>query len=458
MGQAAPISWSHSAFRAILADHSAPARSALWLAGVLFLNLAALAGKSEISRLLPLPMLDVASFRVVFLGIAILLALLFHVRGRGIGRRRWLATVAIGGPLLLMLAFNLIGQTLFWANAAWHENDTDLVVMILMVGATAAFIGTRKQLIALCVTFCVVALLIDCVDLITRRMDAPVFTSITGSRINTAAFFVSLFLVLVSENSRRQIAAFLGAELFLLFAVISGAKIGIVVLAVVTLLLVAYMIIVGRYRLALVVALTFLLPLPAVFLSSVATEIKGRFSNAFQIEVDFAEGKECIAKDNYAIVHSKKVCLSFNDTTERVRLWAHAVKLFVSAPIIGSGPDTYSIAITIEYSSNLIFEEITYIYSYPHNIFLQSLVDGGVISFSIFSLSLFACAVVFGRATHQNAAYGALFAVLAAMLLAGMFGGNLYDVRYIWLFAAAVAAANTSRDTQVVTHQTATKD
>ncbi|GIF16497.1 O-antigen ligase family protein [Actinoplanes teichomyceticus] len=120
--------------------------------------------------------------------------------------------------------------------------------------------------------------------------------------------------------------------------------------------------------------------------------------------------------------------------SDRTGIWAAAVRLAVEHPVAGAGLDGFYGLVGV----NRMVE-------YPHNYVLAVAAEGGLIG-----LGLLACAVILwagtvrgGGARPQSTGLAVSAAVFVA--LSSLFSGDYYDARLAWTFAAMAAAAAVAR-------------
>lgn len=134
----------------------------------------------------------------------------------------------------------------------------------------------------------------------------------------------------------------------------------------------------------------------------------------------------CLESINYNYCISD--ILIVRDSTERIRMWSHALTIIKSNPFFGVGADGYNLRMAYRYESgnNLID------YKYPHNIFLNLAVEFGLPFTLLIAIIIYLCFVLAIRASLSNPEVIGLIAAGAAIFLASNVGGDLYDARYIF--------------------------
>ncbi len=136
---------------------------------------------------------------------------------------------------------------------------------------------------------------------------------------------------------------------------------------------------------------------------------------------------ECLKSINYDYCISDKITI--RDSTERMRMWLHALNIIRSNPFFGVGVDGYNLRMVYRYpSGNKIID-----YKYPHNIFLNLAVEFGLPFTLLIGVIIYLCFVLAIRVSISNPEIIGLVAAGAAIFLASNTGGDLYDARYIFL-------------------------
>lgn len=136
---------------------------------------------------------------------------------------------------------------------------------------------------------------------------------------------------------------------------------------------------------------------------------------------------ECRESINYDYCISDKY--TFRDSSERIRMWSHAINIIRSSPFFGAGIDGYNLRLAYRYpSGNNIYD-----YKYPHNIFLNIAVLFGLPFAVLIAIIIYLCFVLAIRVSIYSPEITGLVAAGAAIFLASNTGGDLYDARYIFL-------------------------
>jgi O-antigen ligase len=211
---------------------------------------------------------------------------------------------------------------------------------------------------------------------------------------------VALFLI------TRRILPLLVIPLFLLAAVLSGSRAGL--LAGVAVGLVALFKIRSRLRTGPVVAAGVVLVLAVATVWAFAPPA---FTNLFQERF-----VEQTVQQRYM--------------SDRTDIWAAAWRLAVEHPLAGAGLDGFYGLIGVNQAVE-----------YPHNYVLGVAAEGGLIGIGLLTLAV----VLWTRTVRGGGVRPQLtgLAVAAAVFVAlsSLFSGDYYDARLAWLFAALAAAA-----------------
>jgi O-antigen ligase len=125
----------------------------------------------------------------------------------------------------------------------------------------------------------------------------------------------------------------------------------------------------------------------------------------------------------------------------RTSIWSETVKLAVAHPVVGAGLDGF-------YGLIGRFEAT----EYPHQYVLAVAAEGGIVGLVLLGTSvlLWLVTVLRGRGHPTETAF--TVAAAAYVAISSLFSGDYYDARLAWLFAAMAAAAATtgSRDRPTV--------
>jgi O-antigen ligase len=204
----------------------------------------------------------------------------------------------------------------------------------------------------------------------------------------------------------RRLLPLLVVPLFLLAAVLSGSRAGL--LAGVAVGAVALFKIRGRLRTGPVVAAGFVLVAATAAVWAFAPPA---FTDLFQERF-----VEQTVQQHYL--------------SDRTDIWAAAWRLAVEHPIAGTGLDGFYGTIGVNQGVE-----------YPHNYVLGVAAEGGLIGIGLLTVAvvLWTRTVRGGGERPQETGLAAAAAVFVA--LSSLFSGDYYDARLAWMFAALAAAA-----------------
>lgn len=120
------------------------------------------------------------------------------------------------------------------------------------------------------------------------------------------------------------------------------------------------------------------------------------------------------------------------DVTERLRFWARSVDLFLESPMFGVGRGGYDIQLFYNGDGNPRVIE----YYYPHNVMFEYLSMYGFVGYMLMIITLIIAGVVYLKATLLDRRKFSFLMLYLVMVLASMMGGTLFDIRYVYVFAA----------------------
>jgi O-antigen ligase len=122
--------------------------------------------------------------------------------------------------------------------------------------------------------------------------------------------------------------------------------------------------------------------------------------------------------------------------SDRTSIWQAALRLAADHPLTGAGLDGFYGTIGVNQGVE-----------YPHNYLLGVAAEGGLAG-----LALLATAIVLWAVTVRGAGTAGRLAVAAAVFVAlsSLFSGDYYDARLAWLFAALAAATTGARARELV--------
>ena len=126
--------------------------------------------------------------------------------------------------------------------------------------------------------------------------------------------------------------------------------------------------------------------------------------------------------------------------SSRAYIWSRSIPLLKKYIIIGAGPDMFGIAFPQDdYVGKLNYWSITGLVEKPHNMYLQTGINTGVISLiamlSIFGMYLFDSTKLFinnSFEAYKDYIGAGMFAGVTAYLVAGMFNDQIMSVTPIF--------------------------
>lgn len=129
------------------------------------------------------------------------------------------------------------------------------------------------------------------------------------------------------------------------------------------------------------------------------------------------------------------------DVTERLRFWAHSIDLFFKNPVFGVGRGGYKIQLFYNGDGNPRVIE----YHYPHNVMFEYLSMYGFVGYFLMIVTLIVSGFIYLKATIRDKSKFGFIVLYLALLMASMMGGTLFDIRYIYVFAAMLTPSLSPR-------------
>ncbi|HWG98677.1 MAG TPA: O-antigen ligase family protein [Pilimelia sp.] len=389
--------------------HRAPRSAAL----VVLLFVVALAGRFNLSRLDPSIDLDARLVGCVVLAVATFFWRLHHARGWPPGGRQTGAAL-----LAVLVVYQLI--TVFWAppGARVAESLGNLVALLVVVGCAAVIVrpdpGHAATVLLWC---CLAAAALYAVGALLSGASVQGRYAAFGGGPNVFVRVQCLGVIaaVTVALARRRYALLLPIPLFLLAAVLSGSRGGLVALigAVVAFAVCFF----HRLRLWKLVTMV---AAGGAAAATVWVLIPGNDIDTVQSRYSWS-------------------ALQANDYSIRPRLLAEALEIFGQHPVLGGGLDSFY-AEAGRYISLGV--------GYAHNLVVSYAAEGGAVALALFAAALLA----FWRdgrpwGTHPPEALGCLVgAVYIGM--ASMFSGDYYDTRFMWIFLIVAATHPPARADQ----------
>ncbi len=124
-------------------------------------------------------------------------------------------------------------------------------------------------------------------------------------------------------------------------------------------------------------------------------------------------------------LHYYESTFFYIDTSDRIKLTMHGIKLAKKNPLFGVGIAKYKLPIYNIYTKEIFF------YEYPHNIILEIALATGIIGFSLISLLLITLIVILHQELLHNYEIIFFISLLFFFLLSSCLAGNYYDFRFV---------------------------
>lgn len=359
-------------------------------------------------------LLDLAWVDLRVIGLAIALVLLFldaahrPPRADAPGREGWLITAVLF--FLYQIASGL------WAPPASRvgPQTLDLVLLAVLVLAFYAYaVGDPERVIrTVFVLLFVAAIVFAVAALAAGPGEQGRFSAFGGGpnvfvRIQVLGVISAVAMFLL----QGRVWPLLVTPLFLLAAVLSGSRAGLLAGGVVG--LAALLKLRRRLRTGPVVAAGVLLLAVCAALWAFAPPA---FTDLFQERF-----VEQTVQEQYL--------------SDRTSIWAAAWNLFLSHPLAGAGLDGFYGAIGV----NQMVE-------YPHNYVLGVAAEGGLIGLVLLGVAIVLWTRIVYRGGKRPQLTGLAVAAAVFVALSSLFSGDYYDSRLAWVFAALAAAAALTPD------------
>jgi hypothetical protein len=373
----------------------------------------------------------------------------------------------------------------------WANNIKINIYIIIILTSIIIFFNIiislfEKRIISVSLNQDIITIAFTCIFmlvLIKTKKDFLFFMQaiVIGSLV---LLFLNYFLwgfnriILFSQLSSNRMALFgLGAAtllfinnskfvnfllIFLLTFLISSGSLKMGFLAYISFIFIAIsmLIIYQKYKIAQLIFLNAALSLSFGYFNKNFEDIESRlivnFKEQYNIPTDVNKTTTQLSEiDKYLDAQCKKsinyeYCISdkytFNDKTERIRMWAHAISLIQSNPFFGLGEGGYSLRLAYRYSSGNNVHD----YTYPHNIFLNLAVEFGL-PFTLFmAIIIISCFLTAIRSSIYKPEIIGLVAAGAAIFIASNTGGDLYDARYIFYMTVLAGLYTRTLDYQTL--------
>lgn len=394
-------------------DESAQPTLPLWARlgrALLFLAfLALLAGRFTLDRVSStLPSLDL---RWAMLGAILVLLLLWHTGAEAHLPKR----ITVPGTALFVVWSLWMSASVLWAQPAARVGraledqfflTAFVLVIIVLIGWLPAAANQSLWTWFYCVGIVYFIAAIAAGPGINGRYSAFGGGPNVFVRIMAIAGVAAIFLAI----TRNRLLPLVTVPVFALGALLSGSRGGLIAAAAILLL--------SLFPLSRQLGLKRVLGLLAS-------------GYAVYLVADRYEGGQL-----YGLIEKRFIEQTFEQgyASDRNTISGDALRIFTEHPILGAGIDGYYAL----QGAGTAFE-------YPHNLLLASAAEGGIIGATLLIAAVFA----FVRTAMKRGSLPPM--VLAAlmsggiMLVAGMFSGDYYDSRFMWMFLALAAVENTRR-------------
>ena len=415
--------------------------------GIVLMAISILAGRITLSRIAPFGNL-VGNVEISYICLfgASVAAMASAIYRKSNFKFDYLPLAIIISLLIFLLFFLSIDLSM--GREADYGLAAEVAQILLTLFVLYFLINNNESLNKFMIICIFIGLIVTIGDFISWRVDRTLFiTGISASRINL--FVIGLAGTMYMRT--RQILWLL-AMVLAVFTLLAGSmKIAVIGVSVAFTILVVTLI--AAFRFADATKFIAVVIIGAV-LSSVTGDINHTLS---RIEVmnntipsDLFEDSILLGESVKKHPHSAtlKLCentanptycmrpmIQLSDTTERMRLFAHAISMIKTAPWVGLGSKAYKLDL-IYFSGGTATLNTYY---YPHNLILNIGVTHGIFGVSALLLLLLLCLVVMLSTFRVSFSTAGLLATAASVLAAAMTGGDFYDARYIFICAFLAA-------------------
>jgi len=300
-------------------------------------------------------------------------------------------------------------------------------------------IDTKEDFLLLLKMLSIIAICILFIDDMLWKFDrVMLITPLSTSRIILLGLGATTFL-LIEENKKINIFI-----LFIVsyFVVTSPLKITFIAFFLFLVIVISVLLINEKYKIVTIFFSAILIGILSGYVNGNFDSLKSRLSH-FASEAKtarFCSDASCeegLTRDNYIKTlcsesANYQFCVSdeyvVRDTTERLRLWSHAIHLIKEHPYFGVGEDGYKLALVYRNGPNISLMN----YVYPHNIVLGLAVQFGLFYAAFMMLIIylsFIKSIIFAK-SHLE-----IFGLIAAgfaIFISSMTGGDLFDARFLF--------------------------
>jgi hypothetical protein len=347
-------------------------------------------------------------------------------------------------PTIILIALLFFFISIVTIDAlAYRSSDIPLLqevgrIFLTVAGVSLFLDGARRfnQFLGILI---VVGLTITLGDLAGWRLQRlQLITGLSTSRINLFVLGAAATLYI---STRRVL--WLPAILIAVFALLSGSmKISMLsgvtsAFIVVVVLLAAYRFVdTARISIAVLAGITFSILTGDIDNTLSRVEVVNMAAGANSMPLANAD-PEAVAM--CAGTQDPLYCVTpfvvMGDSTERLRLFSHAITLIKTAPLLGPGPDTFKLSLWYKAGGKTSLN----VYVYPHNLLLDIGVTHGIVGVACLLVLLAICLIVILSTFANSLASVGLLAAAASVLVAALTGGDFYDSRYIYICAMLAA-------------------
>jgi len=422
----------------------------LRLATLLFITLAMLVGQAGLQRFFPASPADI-DLKHLFLAVAAMLLMVRHGQGLEVAPARAPAVV------WAVLGLSAVTFALSAVHGDWWADDAVADSVFIVALSYLAFLAIRqmRDLEDFMLLTALVGAGVLAGDYLARvAYGAVLVTNISTARISLVAVAAVMFLIL---RGRYLTIAFV--LLFVCsFATFSNSlKMGILAAGLLLILSFGLIVYQRKFLHSFLAVVLVLAGAVAVKLMGGTEQLANRMSHfaqstavvgvhredAIDNAIPLAEQQmqdiaEALCKDavKYEFCVSDEVVLT--DSTQRLRMWLYSLELFRSNPVVGVGREGYRLTLFYAGDGNPRVET----YTYAHNVLFEYAAMYGLAGLLALALAFAVAAGTYVRAAFSAHAVAVLLALALSLLMSAMTGGNLFDIRYIFVLAAAVAFLN----------------
>ena len=316
-------------------------------------------------------------------------------------------------------------------------------------------IDTKKEFLLLLNMISIISIFILFVDDRLWKFDrVTLITSLSTSRIILLGLGAATFLF-IEENKKKN---FFLLSVASYFVVTGSLKIGLIAFFLFLVMVISVLIINKKYKRTTIFLSAILIGVLSGYANSNFDSLANRLSHFASEAVKVksstlpefvsesaqtagfcsdASCREGLTKDSYIKTlcsesANYQFCISdeylVKDTTERLRLWSHAIHLIKEHPYFGVGGDGYKLALVYKNGVNISLMN----YLYPHNIILGLAVQFGLFYVAIMMLIIYLSFIKSITFAKSHIEIFGLIAAGFAIFISSMTGGDLFDARFLF--------------------------